>query len=93
MVDETTLHVVVTLKEDHFKETFHPIWLRQAKSTLDLTIDCRGFQWGPEASFAEVGDKRHYVLDGSQVVEAAFCSIYLRTSLNVVPPRLPTSQR
>ncbi|MET4229748.1 hypothetical protein QA633_26400 [Bradyrhizobium barranii] len=93
MVDETTLHIVVTLKEDHFKETFHPIWLRQAKSTLDLTIDCKGFQWGPEASFGEVGDQRHYVLDGSRVVEAAFSSIYLRTSLGVSPPRLPTSQR
>jgi hypothetical protein len=88
-IDELTLHILIVLSEPHFKETFHPIWLRQAKSTLNLHIDCMGFRFGPEAAFAEPDDKSHYVLSGSAPLEAHFLSIYLQTSLGVSPPPLP----
>jgi hypothetical protein len=79
--EDLTLHIAIRLSAEHFKEIFHPIWVRQSKSVLHLHIDCAGYRSGPEASFSDPGDIRNYVLDASQPVKTEFLSISLRTSL------------
>jgi hypothetical protein len=75
--EQVELHISGVLTEEHFKELFHPIWLRQAKSTLDLTVMLGGFQSGPEASFHEPGETVNFVFNAAGSIQTA-----------IRPPRL-----
>jgi hypothetical protein len=88
IVDELHLAISGILPEGHFREIFHPLWVRQAKSYLDINLYLQGFQFGPEGAFEEIGDTSNFVFDASQV-QARFNSISLRTILSPLPPPVP----
>jgi hypothetical protein len=80
--DQTELHISGVLTEEHFKELFHPIWLRQAKSILDVTVLLDGFQSGAEASFHEPGETVNFVFNAAGGIQTAIHSLALRTPLS-----------
>jgi hypothetical protein len=90
VVDELTLSISCLLTQDAFKEVFHPIWLRQAKSTLDAVFHIDGYQLGVEAAFGEPWDTNNFVFDGGSPPVARYQSLSLRTTLNAMPPPLPS---
>jgi len=76
---EPTFLISACLSDDHFKEIFHPIWIRQSKSVLDLAINVPGFQSSSERLFSS---RRNYnfVFDANSH-SASFSSICLRTDI------------
>lgn len=87
--EQIELHISGVLAEEHFKELFHPIWLRQAKSSLDMIVYIDGFQFGPEASFYEPGDTVNFVFNAAGGTQTIIHSLALRTPLGQSPPPLP----
>jgi hypothetical protein len=83
------LHISCTLERSVFKEVFHPIWLRQSESKLHLNLRATSYQWGPGASFSNIGDISNIVLEAGKSLVAKISAISLITPLS---PQLPEAQ-
>jgi hypothetical protein len=78
---KVALHITCFLLHDQFKELFHPIWIRQAQSILDVILEMDGYQWGPEASFRGSSDAQNLAFDAHGEIPAKFRSIILATEI------------
>ncbi|NPU13395.1 hypothetical protein HL667_15485 [Bradyrhizobium sp. 83012] len=85
--DQLTLVLTCQLVEPHFRELFHPIWLRQSKSILDAFLYIEGYEAAAMAA-RQPGEVRQTVFDADLTLPVKFSMLSLRTKLGA-PVLLP----
>jgi hypothetical protein len=69
------LSISIYLTVDDFSGLFRPLMLGSPWGSLDLALGAPGFQNGPEASFSEIDDVQHFVIETDRILPLEVRSI------------------
>lgn len=80
-IERNTLNFGIVLQAEKFREVFHPIWIRQSKSKLHITIAMLALQDEMEATFLDLTPVQSIFLKESGDRDATLTELGIETDI------------